>query len=169
MVGSVVSSKPLLFVDVDGVLNRFVSNSKARARHLTRVHAWSDGHRWSLWLDMDDRYRLDRLSNSFELAWGTTWEDDAFEAVGRPLRLPEFNVIARRSEGEESKAPGVVRAAQGRPFIWIDDEPEAVEISAPQSHRVIVVNSATGLDDSVVDACLSTFEEWRRAGVVSSE
>ena len=65
---------PIAFIDIDGVLNRLVSNKVAKSRKLVRHHGWSAGFRWPLWLDRDDKGRIETLSEHFEPAWGTTWQ-----------------------------------------------------------------------------------------------
>lgn len=148
--------RPLAFIDIDGVLNRCCSNSQARKRRLVRVHGWTGGSRWPLWLDPADRGRIDRISEVFEPAWGTTWEDDAWLEVGSRLGFRQFDVIARTEMHERSKAPGVVRAASGRPFVWFDDDTLACEIDAEQPHLVIEVEPIQGLTDAHIEAAL----EW---------
>lgn len=148
--------KPLAFLDIDGVLNRCCSNSQARRRNLARIHARTAGHRWPLWLDPADRPRLLRLREHFELAWGTTWERDAHQAVGVQLGLPRFEVVAATDLAEHSKAPGVVRAAEGRPFVWFDDDTVDLEVDASQPHLVIEVEPAQGLTDEHIDRAI----EW---------
>ena len=150
--------KPIAFIDVDGVLNRIVSNKEAKRRKLSRHHGWSAGLRWPLWLDREDRGRIERLAEHFDLGWGSTWEDDAYPEVGKPLGLPEFDIIARTALEEDSKAPGVVRAANGRPFVWFDDDIDYTDISeyADQDHKVIIVDPITGLTDDHIDEAI----EW---------
>lgn len=154
-----MDNRPLAFIDIDGVLNRICSNSEAKQRELVRRHAYSAGLRWSLWLDPKDHGRLTRLAGSFELAWGTTWEHDAHSAVGEFLRVPEFSVVATSSSEERTKVPGVLRAAQGRPFVWFDDMVDPEDIDAPQPHRVFRVSPIEGLTDELVDLALQWAED----------
>lgn len=148
------TERPLAFIDIDGVLNRCCSNSQAKRRGLARFHGWSAGQRWPLWLDADDRGRIERLSEVFDPAWGTTWEHDAWTEVGSRLGLRQFDVVAITNPGEHSKAPGVVHAAGGRPFVWFDDDALACEIDADQPHLVIEVDPVQGLTDEHIDMAL---------------
>ena len=95
-----------------------------------------------------------RQSEHFEPAWGTTWEREAHEAVAVPLGLPRFDVVAVTAPGEHSKAPGVVRAAEGRPFVWFDDDALACEIEVEQPHLVIEVEPTQGLTDEHIDRAI---------------
>lgn len=152
--------KPIAFIDVDGVLNRVVSNSVGKKRKLLRVHGWSDGLRWPLWLDPEDGDRIKTLGDHFELGWGSTWQDDAYDQVGRRIGFPEFDIIARTNYDEMDKTQGVVRAAQGRPFVWFDDDTDYEDISlfVDQPHKVILVDPAEGLtDDHIIEAI-----EWSK-------
>lgn len=152
----------LAFIDIDGVLNRICSNSQAKKRGLVTHHAWSAGNRWKLHLDPKDRQRLARLSEHFELAWGTTWEHDAHPAVGPFLSLPRpLKVVARTQMHEYSKAPGVLRASQGRPFVWFDDVDHEAEIKEAQAHKFFLVNPEQGLTDNHIDRALEwAKEQW---------
>lgn len=150
--------KPIAFIDVDGVLNRIVSNKQAKARKLLRAHGWSEGLRWPLWLDLKDRERIERLSEHFDLGWGSTWQDDAYEQVGKRLGFPEFDIIARTNYDEFHKARGVARAAEGRPFVWFDDDNYYEDIFqfVDQPHKVILVDPAEGLTDDYISEAI----EW---------
>lgn len=154
--------KPLAFIDIDGVLNRCCSNSQAKRRGLARFHGWCAGHRWPLWLDAADRGRIERLSEHFEPAWGTTWEHDAWREVGSRLGFRQFEVVALTAPGEHSKAPGVVRAAAGRPFAWFDDDTLDSEIDAEQPHRLIEVEPTQGLTDEHIDSAIRWAQEVSR-------
>lgn len=148
-------TKPLAFIDIDGVLNRFCSNSQARKRKLSRFHGWGGGYRWPLWLDSADRGRIRRLSEVFECAWGTTWEHEAHEAVAVPLGLPRFEVVAVTAKGESTKEAGIVRAAAGRPFVWFDDVTSEWGTAAQQPHLVVQVEPTQGLTDEHIDTALA--------------
>lgn len=149
--------KPIAFMDVDGVLNRIVSNKEAKRRKLARKHGWSAGLRWPLWLDYADKERVARLSEHFDMGWGTTWETDAYSQIAEPLGIPRFDIVAITGLSEGSKAPGVARAAEGRPFVWFDDDLDYEDISefVEQPHKVIMVDSATGLTDEHVEEAIA--------------
>lgn len=155
---------PIAFVDVDGVLNRLCAAVHARDRGLVRRHGFSAGNRWPLWLDVADRDRLTRLAQTFQLAWGTTWERDADEAIALPLGVPRPELVAHTLLGERSKAFGVVRAAAGRPFVWLDHDPSLAKMCGSitdQAHLVIEVEPAEGLTDEHIEDALAW---WGRTG-----
>lgn len=134
--------KPLLLVDVDGVLNPYMAKPHRRpAGYVThrlkpdswiRQHPGKPEHRIKalrVWLNPEHGPALQALP--FELVWATTWEHDANEWIGwragldRELNLPviEFgdqHVI--RPDDTYVKTWTVVEYAAGRPFAWIDDQ-----------------------------------------------
>lgn len=148
--------KPLAFIDIDGVLNRIVSNRVAREMGYESKHFWGQGQRFKLHLDREDKQRLDALAEHFELAWGTTWEIEA-EPIGRFLGQPMYDRVAITHYHERSKAPGVLRAANGRPFVWLDDVHSnhlADLANAQQSYLLVDVEPSIGLTWSHVEQCI---------------
>lgn len=114
--------KPLAFIDVDGVLNRSVSNTVARRRGYITYRTDLLGFPLKVILDPNDRRRLQRLAEHFELAWGTTWEDEANHVIGQLIGISEKWPVAKNTGPSPSKAPGIRELANGRPFVWFDDE-----------------------------------------------
>lgn len=119
-------SKPLVFLDVDGVLNRSYSIKRAEQEGARfSLHACR-GIKWSLCLTPSDYENLLKpLEVYAELAWGTTWEDDANLSVRFDVGIPHDLLVAKTRTGdpeEAGKAAGILRAANGRPFVWFDDD-----------------------------------------------
>lgn len=108
--------KPLLLLDVDGVLNPLgVSEAPGFAAHHVggmRVLLNSDHGRW-----------LGELGARYDLTWATSWERDAdliAERIGLPLGLPAITFSDQ--SGWTVKLPDVVRYAGDRPLAWVDDQ-----------------------------------------------
>jgi|SRR5690242_19378119 len=129
--------KPLLFLDVDGVLNPDARSSGRRpdgyTTHRMNPSAeggldWVTANRKPLrvWLNHDHGALL--LGLPFELVWATTWEHEANEWIGPHLGLPELPVveftkpIRRRPDHVHWKLPDLIAYAGDRPFAWLDDE-----------------------------------------------
>lgn len=129
---------PLLLLDIDGVLNPFEAALPGppgyRLHHL-RPQSWIAQHPRLLREDVPDlRVRLhpehgaELLDLPFDLAWATTWEDDANRHVSPLIGLPTLPVInwtepdAFPPDGTYFKTADVVRYAAGRPFAWVDDQ-----------------------------------------------
>jgi hypothetical protein len=111
--------KPLLFVDVDGVISLFGFPAD-------RPPAGS-------WLNVDGVIHLIsatasehllRLGRTFELVWCTGWEDKADEHLVHVLRLPArlpFLTFSSIPSTAHWKLDSVIAHAGARPAAWIDD------------------------------------------------
>lgn len=154
--------KPLAFIDVDGVLNRYeLSNSAAKKRGLLSVSIEPSSmfQRFRMHLDFADADRLRSLEDIFDLAWGTTWEHDANLLIAPRIRFRTDLPVATTKLSEVSKAPGVVRLAAGRPFVWFDDDEtldehlammvETSELTQP--YHLIGIDPSIGLSDEHIE------------------
>lgn len=162
--------RPLILVDVDGVLNPSFS-AKTR-RYLEYHEGWKTcyanpmGTEFRLFLNpAHGRWLLDLAQETgAELAWGTTWEHYANKHIGPRIGLPGLPVApmpkAYKTGGLYHKAQGFVPWTAGRPFCWLDDEPDAGEVTAKlagsQPHKVIYVDEHTGLTQGHI----SQAREW---------
>jgi hypothetical protein len=114
--------KPVLFVDVDGVLSLFGFDPAAE---LPGPFHWIDGIAHCI--PPESGPRLVRLAESFELVWATGWEEKANEylphILGLPFReLPTLAFEGRARFGSSHWKVDVIDAyARDRPAAWIDD------------------------------------------------
>jgi Swiss Army Knife RNA repair-like protein len=116
---SVTYDKPLLFVDIDGVISLFGFPAD-------RCPAGT-------WLNVDGVLHLIsatasehllRLADTFELVWCSGWEDKADEHLVHALHLPArppFLTFSRAPSTAHWKLDSVVAHAGERPAAWIDD------------------------------------------------
>ncbi len=129
-------SKPLVLVDVDGVLHPYEAKPHRRpAGYLThRLRPAGFEHARKplrVWLHPGHGPMLCRFAveHDTELVWATTWEHDANRMIGPRIGLPELPVI---EFGEHPgtldgwKYPAVLAYAAGRPVVWFDDDFTAV-------------------------------------------
>ncbi|WP_037859737.1 HAD domain-containing protein [Streptomyces sp. NRRL S-340] len=142
---------PVLFLDVDGPLVPFGA-SYGSPTSVDQGNPLLDR------LDPRTGWRL--LALGCQLVWATTWLEDANEAVAPRLGLPRLPVVEWPDTGAESGPRGLhwktrplVEWADGRPFIWVDDEISAMDrlwVSAqhPGPSLLHRVDPARGLGDA---------------------
>ncbi|MBB5075368.1 HAD domain-containing protein [Nonomuraea endophytica] len=116
--------KPLVLVDIDGVLNPLGRPSA----DFRRYRCVLEGETYTVHLNPRHGIWLLELAvrAGAELVWATTWEHHANEWIAPRLGLPALPVIRvaqdRPSEvGEMFKTPHVAEYVRGRPFVWFDD------------------------------------------------
>lgn len=152
-------TKPIAFIDVDGVLNRLIWPLEAVKRGLIETVGYPSGKNgevFDLALDPADSDRLLSLTPEFELAWGTTWEDAANVEIGPKIGLPQLDLVAKAAYTDRSKWPGIVKAAVGRPFVWFEDDKYYLDrwneyIVPSQPFLVINVDPQEGLTDRHIE------------------
>ena len=152
--------KPLLYVDVDGVISLFGFPSTAcpagtwlsvdGVPHL--ISATASGHLLS-------------LGRSFELVWCTGWEEKADEHLVHALALPArppFLTFEPAPTAAHWKLGAVERHAGDRPLAWIDDTFDASchDWAAARAAPTLLVptDPAVGLTGEHVAA----LERWAR-------
>jgi hypothetical protein len=117
---SAIPERPLLVVDVDGVLNpygpecpggytehRLFPEDEMPVRICTHHGPW-----------------LRELSRSFDLIWGTAWREDERARLSGLLDLPPFHGAVELPRGQFDaalKIPAIDRIGENRPLAWIDD------------------------------------------------
>jgi hypothetical protein len=153
--------KPLLFVDIDGVISLFGFPSDE----------CPDG----TWLCVDgvphlisataSRHLL-ALARSFELVWCSGWEEKADEHLVHALALPDrppFLTFSEPPGGAHWKLDSVARHAGERPLAWVDDRFDESCHAWAAARRaptlLVATDSAIGLASEHVDA----LERWARA------
>jgi hypothetical protein len=149
--------RPILAVDVDGVLNALSGGS-------TPPKGWQDTKVMGLRIRFNPSHGRQLLAvaveHGAELTWCTTWEELAVKHIAPLVGLPvlpwvpmEPGRAGRRFSEHVSigttKAAAMRAYAGDRPFCWLDDEPDAARelrrCAVP--HKVIRVDGRAGLQD----------------------
>jgi hypothetical protein len=149
-------SRPILAVDIDGVISLFGSE-ELPGEETSRLQL-VDGvpHRISLLAGN----RLLRLAERFELVWASGWEDKANFYLPQLLGLPELPHVtfdgAARSGGAHWKLTPLEAYGQGRAMAWIDDNFDQScyqwAQARPEPTLLVLTESQLGLEEAHVDA-----------------
>jgi hypothetical protein len=151
---------PLLLIDVDGVISLFGFD-----------HADPPDGRYQLvdgithFLSASAGEHLRRLSDAFELAWCTGWEEKANEylplALGLAGPLPHvvFEPDGRPSQAHWKLGAIDLHVGAARPLAWIDDAHDERcrdwATARPGPTLLITTDPAVGLTDAEVDQLLT--------------
>jgi hypothetical protein len=152
--------KPLLFVDIDGVISLFGFPSDRRPA--------------GNWLNVDGVLHLIsatasenllRLARTFDLVWCSGWEDKADEHLVHALDLPArppFLTFSGAPSTAHWKLDSVIAHAGDRPAAWIDDafddECRAWAAARGAPTLLVAADPAVGLTAAHVEA----LEDWAR-------
>jgi hypothetical protein len=161
--------KPLLLVDVDGVISLFgfdPANRPAGAFEMV------DGIAHYLSATAGEQLRT--LAGSFDLVWCTGWEEKANEYLPRALGLPgplpylSFDHAVGRANTHWKLDAIDAYAGPDRPLAWIDDAlvPECAAWAAARPGPTLLVHTdpAVGITADHVNELLA----WARAGQSSA-
>ncbi|WP_326753842.1 HAD domain-containing protein [Streptomyces hirsutus] len=154
------TERPLLFLDIDGPLIPFgASSGRPQAAAADASTSGDQGNPLLTRLDSGLGSRLTALG--CHLVWATTWMEEANKVVSPRVGLPRLPVVewpaSYADEGPRGlhwKTRHLVEWANGRPFIWVDDEISAMDrlwVDASHSglsllHRVDPVKGLTDTD-----------------------
>ena len=156
-------TRPLIYVDIDGVLNRYLmSPAEARARGYVTVKREVDMRIYTLHLDPADTARLTSLTDLGDLALGTTWQGRA-PSVGSVIGLPDNMPIAYQPKmSEYRKGAWMVAHAKDRPFVWFDDQATDADRELIVAHEpgalIVDVDPWAGLTDANIAAARTWLE-----------
>ena len=167
------TNRPILFVDVDGVISLFGFASETG--ELPGPLHWIDGVAHCIPGDVGQR--LVTLAESFELVWATGWEERANDHLPYILklsspRLPCLSFGGRAVFGSAHwKLDAIEEYAGSRPLAWIDDNLDkscdkwARRREAPT--LLVRTDSDVGLTDDHVEELLRWADEVSAAGAAA--
>lgn len=163
--------RPLLLLDIDGVLNPWAAEScpSGYAEHRFRAGRWWRRRNRQAWLCPAHGAKLRDLAErtGIELVWATSWAHEANTMVGAALGLPALPVIEfagpHADTGPDWKYRAVARFAYGRPLAWLDDDfdlraaAKASFLARRDMPTLLVpIDPAVG----VIDGDLARVERW---------
>jgi hypothetical protein len=153
------SGKPLLFMDIDGVLSLFGFQSDSRPGG-----DWLNVEGIVHLISATAAEHLQRLAVRFDLVWCSGWEEKANEhlldALVLPDALPFLTFTAQDGAGRHWKLASIEAHADDRPLAWIDDAHDhscrAWASSRAAPTLLVTTDPAAGLTDAHVVA----LERW---------
>ena len=155
--------RPILFVDVDGVLSLFGFEA---SQELPGPFHWIDGVAHCI--PVASGRLLVRLAERFELVWATGWEEKANEYLPGILELPFGELPCLTFDGRATfgsshwKLEALDEYARSRPAAWIDDHiGDAGQLwarSRAAPTLLVETKAATGITESHVEQLL----DWAR-------
>jgi HAD domain in Swiss Army Knife RNA repair proteins len=154
--------KPLLFVDIDGVLSLFGFQSDRRP-----PGTWLNVEGIVHLISASASEHLHRLAAPFDLVWCSGWEEKANEhllaALVLPEALPFLTFPAQVGATRHWKLAAIDAHAGDRPLAWIDDahDNSCRAWAAQRRARTLLVTTdpAAGLTLAHVEA----LERWAAA------
>jgi hypothetical protein len=164
--------KPLILVDVDGVLNPARPNALGYRRHW--VFPVGVAHR--LLLNPSHGQVLTELAGATgaDLVWASYWRHRANTWIAPRVGLPSlrFVPIPARWRSRIRSSPGCWKAYHvaawigQTPFVWLEDDPNVADCLAGQPglgpHLVIKVDPAIGLTHYHVEQAQAWLDSLRR-------
>ena len=155
-------TKPILFVDVDGVISLF--GFAPGLGELPGPLHWIDGVAHCIPTTVGER--LVRLAEDFELVWATGWEERANEHLPHLLKLPFKDLPSLTFDGRAMfgsshwKVDAIDEYAGTRPAAWIDDNIDETCLEWANGRGVATLIVQTASAEGLTDEHVSQLLRW---------
>jgi hypothetical protein len=153
-------AKPLLFVDIDGVLSLW----GFRMDEWPTDGAWHQIDGISHFLSSRAARHLQALCARYDPVWCSGWEEKADEHLPHLLDLPRFPHLSfERNPGRRHahwKLAAIESYAENRSLAWIDDAFNAACFDWAQRRSAPTLLVETKPDTGLDDAAAATLESW---------
>jgi hypothetical protein len=113
-----MTDKPLLFVDIDGVVSLF----GFRPTEVPARCSWHQVDGIVHLLSHEAAEHLQALDGTFEIVWCSGWKDRANDHLPHVLRLGPYPHLTFGASEGHWKLASVIAHAGARPLAWIDDD-----------------------------------------------
>jgi hypothetical protein len=169
--GKKTSDRPLLAVDIDGVISLFgfdqpLEPGKIDPRDAPGEFHLIDGMLHCIALETGPR--LNRLAKSYELVWASGWEDRANGLLPGILGVPELPYLTFDGRAQFGTAHWKLEAldefAGDRPLAWIDDSLDRSCREWAKERPAPTLLVPTESDVGLLEAHVETLEAWVRDG-----
>jgi len=157
-----MGERPLLLVDIDGVLNVYGVDACPEGFVEYDIFAEDDE---PTRLSMEHARWLRELSTSFDLVWASAWGFEAHERLGPILQLDRFPFVPMPAIPfpPREKVPAIAEYVCERAVAWVDDVsmPEAISWAESRAAPTLLVftDHTRGLERSHVDELLRWADE----------
>jgi hypothetical protein len=154
--GSELRRRPLLFVDIDGVISLYGFPANAAP-----PGTWCQVDGIAHLLSAGAAGHLHELATHFELVWCSGWEEKANEHLPHLLGLGPYPHLSfpLDPESEHWKIRSIENHAGDRPLAWVDDQHNAAcelwAAARPAPTLLVPTDPARGLDDEAVATLLA--------------
>lgn len=167
--------KPILLVDIDGVLNVFGWSWDGYEPPTTGLEDVFEAKGYKIRFPTGLKERMAKLNDAFECVWATTWEDEARAHIAPKLGFGfGWDVIHFGSHPRQTtwKLPDVEawcdKNAEDRRVAWVDDDlhGDAADWARDRGNTLLVSTAhETGLTQPLTTMLLS----WAGQGVWVAE
>jgi hypothetical protein len=165
------SDKPILAVDIDGVVSLFgfeqpPEPARANSGEFPGEFHLIDGMLHCI--SMPAGQRLNRLAEHYKLIWASGWEDRANDHLPGILGVPELPYLTFDGRAQFGTAHWKLDAldayAGDRPLAWIDDSLDQSCFEWAERREAPTLLVPTESDVGLTESHVGALESWVRDG-----